>query len=195
VFRGLAGIALTATVASAAFVASARAVAREEPVARGCGSSVYGALGSDWMTSSILVGPVAFVGARAYSSSTYSFASVGGGRYRGSKLLVVVRTGWMARVVVPAAQHRDVSLQYAPEEFNKPVVPADGDHEVTFTACPPGRPSLGPRNARWTQFNGAIVVAGRRCVTLDVSAAKQGHVLPSRSLRARLSFGAGACPA
>jgi hypothetical protein len=170
-----------------------RALARQEPVLRDCRSSVYGDLGSDWIRSSILVGPLAFVRAHGYSTSTYSFASVGGGRYRGSKLLAVVRTGWVVRLVVPTAEGRKVALQYAPVDFNKAVVPAQSEHEVTFTACPPGRPFLGPTTARWTQFNGAIVVAGRRCVTLAVYAAKQGHLLPSRPRHPRLSFGAGAC--
>jgi hypothetical protein len=170
-----------------------RALARESPVVRDCNSSVYGDLGSDWMASSIVAGSLAFVRARFYSSSAHSFASVGGGRYRGSKMLVAVRTGWVTRVVVPMAERRKIALQYAPADFNKPVVPAHSDHDVTFTACPPGRPFLGPKTARWTQFNGAIVVAGRRCVTLAVYAAKQGHPLPRRGLRARLSFGAGAC--
>ena len=166
----------------------------DEDVVRDCGSSVYGDLGRDWTTSSIVVGPLAFVGARRLSSSPYSFRSVGAGRYRGTKLLSVVRTGWVARVVVPPAQRHGVALQYGRIDLNEPVVPAEGEHEVTFTACPPGRPSLGPPGQRWTQFNGAIVVAGRRCVTLAVYAAKQGHPLPSITLHARLSLGAGACP-
>jgi hypothetical protein len=169
--------------------------AGETPVLRDCGSSVYGDLGAGWLPSSVVAGPLAFVRARTYATSTYSFRSVGAGRYRGSKLLVVVRTGWVARVVVPSAQRRKVALQYAREDFNKAVVPAESEHDVTFAACPPGRPSLGPASARWTQFNGAIVVAGRRCVTLVVYAAKQGHPLPARPLRARLSFGAGSCQA
>src|SRR3712207_8331004 len=44
---------------------------------RSCGSSVYGDLGRDWMGSSVVVGPLAFVGARRLASSSYSFPSVG----------------------------------------------------------------------------------------------------------------------
>ena len=169
------------------------AEAGEGPVVRDCGSSVYGDLGGDWVPSSIFAGPLAFVRARAYATSPSSFRGVGGGRYRGSKLLVLVQAGWVARVVVPAVQRRNIALQYAPEDFNRLVVPLEGKHEVTFAACPLHRPSVGPASARWTQFNGAIVVAGRRCATLAVYAAKQGHTLPARPLRARLSFGAGTC--
>jgi hypothetical protein len=174
---------------------AARVGAGEAPVLRECTSSVYGDLGRDWLPPSVVAGPLAFVRARAYASSTYSFRGVGVGRYRGSKLLVVVRTGWVARVVVPSAQRRKVALQYAPEDFNKAVVPAESEHDVTFTACPPHRPFVGPASARWTQFNGAIVVAERRCVTLTVYAAKQGHPLAVRPQSARLSFGAGNCRA
>ena len=185
--------ALALAVAAVDTGSALHAAGLEEPVTRECGSSVYGDVGGDWMRSSIVVGPLAFVRARSYASSTSRFSTVGGGRYRGSKMLALVRTGWVARVVVPAAERRVVALQYAREHFNRAVVPADGEHEVTFKACPPGRPLLGPSTARWTQFNGAIVIAGRRCVTLAVFAAKQGHPLPAKPLRARLSFGAGAC--
>ena len=174
---------------------AARAGAGDAPVVRACGSSVYGDLGRDWLPASVVAGPLAFVRARALATSTYSFRGIGGGRYRGIKQLVVVRTGWVARVVVPSTRRRTVALQYAPEDFNKAVVPAESEHDVAFAACPPHRPFLGPASARWTQFNGAIVVAGRRCVTLAVYAAKQGHPLPVRPLIARLSFGAGNCRA
>jgi hypothetical protein len=190
---GASALALLVAVVAVGSASALRAEAPEETVTRDCGTSVYGDLGRDWLPSSIVVGPLAFVGARRYSSSTSSFAGVGGGRYRGSKLLALVRTGWVARVVVPAAERRLVALQYTPADFNKAVVPAQGKHDVTFTACPPGRPLLGPATARWTQFNGAVVVAGRRCVTLAVYSATQGHRLPTRELRTRLSFGAGAC--
>ena len=173
--------------------AGAALAAGTEPVSRGCNTSVYGDLGDGWLPSSVVAGPLVFVRGRVYARSTSRFRSVSSGRYRGSKLLVVVRTGWVARVVVPPAQRAKVALQYAPEDFNKAVVPAESEHDVTFTACPPRRPFLGPASARYTQFNGAIVVAGRRCVTLEVYAAKQGHPLPAAPTRARLSFGAGRC--
>ena len=189
------GVAIAVVAADSALSMPAVAGQEAEPVVRECGSSVYGKLGSErsWLSASVVAGPLVFFRVRAYASSTSKFASVGGGRYRGSKLLVLVRTGWVARVVVPAAQRRKVALQYGPEDANKAVVPAESEHDVTFEACPPGRPFLGPKSARWTQFNGAIVVAGRRCVTLAVYAAKQGHPLPKRAVFPRLSFGAGPC--
>ena len=180
-------------VAGAAEAGSGAPAAGTDPVRRECGSSVWGEPGSDWPASSVIAGPLMFVNARLLKDSTYRFGSVGGGRYKAMKQLVVVRTGWVARVVVPSAQRTRVALQYAPEHFNTAVVPAQSEHDVTFAACPPGRPSLGPSSQRETQFNGGIVVAGRRCVMLAVYAAKQGHPLPSRPVYARISFGAGKC--
>jgi len=184
-------LAVVAAVAAAA-PALVEGAPGQEPVTRDCGASVYGDLGSDWMPASVVAGPLAFVRARFYASSQSSFLGEGG-RYRPSKLLVVVRTGWVARVVVPAAQRGRVALRYEPATFNDAVAPSLGAHDVTFTACPPGRPFLGPTTARRTQFNGAVTVAGRRCVTLFVYAAKQGHPLPERARATRLSFGAGVC--
>ena len=84
----MAGLVLAAVTAE-----SAVSLARQEaPVARNCSSSVYGDLESDWLKSSIVAGPLAFAYAREYSSSRQSFASVGGGRYRPTKLLALVRT-------------------------------------------------------------------------------------------------------
>jgi hypothetical protein len=172
---------------------SAALAGGSDPVDRECNTSVYGALGNDWLPASVVTGPLAFVRAKDYAKSPSRFGTVGGGRYRASKLLVLVQTGWVARVVVPAGQRAKVALQYAPEDFNKAVVPVDSEHDVTFTACPRRRPFIGPASARYTQFNGGIVVAGRRCVTLAVYPTKQGHPLPSAPLRARLSFGVGSC--
>jgi hypothetical protein len=176
-----------------AVACAATAQAAEEPVTRDCATSVYGELG-DWQRDSVVLGPLGFVRARGYASAFVPLPA-GGGRYRGSKLLVVVRTGWVVRLVVPVAQRRKVALQYDSADFNKAVVPAEGEHDVTFEACRPGRPLVGPATSRWTQFNGAIVLARRRCVRLDVYAAKRGRSLPSEPQRVRLSFGAGACRA
>src|SRR5215210_2915879 len=144
-------------------------------VTRACNSSVYGGIGSSWPERSIVVGAIGFVGARSYASADSAFSEIGGGRYRGNKVLVVVRAGWRVRVVVSDDERAGVALLYDRRTFNNPVVPALGDHAVTFVACLLGRPSVGPKNARWTQFNGAIAVDGRRCVTLEVYAAKRGH--------------------
>ena len=167
----------------------ARGGGSAEPVQRGCGSSVYGALGA-WVADSVVAGPVGFVRARRYvDSRSTSFNPLPDGRYRGLKLLAVVKTGWRARIVVPARQQPFVALAHHPSTFGKPVIPQEGVHDETLTACPPGRPLLGPISQAWTQFNGEITVAGRRCVLLHVYAAKQGKPLPNRPILARLPFG------
>lgn len=198
--RVRAGVISAVLLVTAGFAAEATGpafskgvVAHQVPVSRDCRSTVYGGLGDTWLARSVVVGPIVFVGADAGASPEHSFASVGGGRYRGSKLLVVVRTGWAVRVLVPDAEALKVALQYAPADFNKSVVPDQGERDVTFTACPPGRQSVGPTSAKWTQFNGGVVVAGARCVTLDVYAAKQGHPLPTQPVSAHLPFGT-TCP-
>ena len=186
------GLLLVVPVASARLV-GATAAASAEPVLRDCGSSAYGTLGS-WQPESAVVGPLGFVRSKAYarSRSTY-FNTVGEGRYRGLKFLTVVRTGWKARIVVSARQRANVALVHERTSFNTPVVPSDGVHDVTLAACAPGRPLLGPRSQAWTQFNGEIVVAGKRCVVLNVYTAKQGEPLPSGPIQVRLPFGAS-CP-
>lgn len=85
------GFAVATVAVDAAFAMSA--VRHDQPVERDCRSSVYGDLGSDWLSSSVVAGPLAFVRARAYAESTASFAGLAGGRYRGTKLLAAVRTG------------------------------------------------------------------------------------------------------
>ena len=186
-------LALAPLAIPAASASQERSGGSAEPVQRDCRSSVYGALGA-WMADSVVSGPLGFVRARRYaeSRSTY-FRPLPDGRYRGLKLLAVVKTGWQARIVVPAPQQRFVALAHHPSTFGKPVVPADGVHDETLIACPPGRPLLGPTEQAWTQFNGEIVVAGRRCVLLHVYASKHGKPWPSRPRLAFLPLGA-ACP-
>ena len=188
--RGGLGLAV---VAVAAVTTTSAPAADDDSIERGCRTSVYGELGA-WQERSVVQGPLGLVGARAFAAR-FAPLPAGGGRYRGSKLLVLVRTGWIVRLVVPGPERHRVALQYDPADFNEPVAPVGGDHEVNFAACPPGRPFLGPARERWTQFNGAIVVANRRCARLHVYAARQGRPLPARPKLLLLPFGRRACRA
>jgi hypothetical protein len=181
-----ASLAALALVAVGVVATAAPAKDVSDPVERGCRFSVYGGLG-DWQQRSVAVGPIGFVGAPFYAEG-FTPDDVGGGRFRPSKLLVVLKTGWVARVSVPAAQRATLALAYDVRTFNNPVAPVDGDHVVNFRACAPGKPFVGPRTQRWTQFNGAIVVAEPQCVTLNLAAAKQGHPLRGYK-RVRFGFG------
>lgn len=188
---GALGVAVVAAACAASAVARTTPL---QPAVRDCKTSAYGQLAADWMTRSVVSGPIGFIPARGYADAAPdAFASVDQGRYRGTKLLVVVRTGWVTRLVVPTGQREAVALQYVPRDFNKVIVPADGRHDIALRACLPGRPRVGPRTARWTQFTGAIVVAGPRCVTLELFAAKAGRTLPIEPQFVSLSFGAGEC--
>jgi hypothetical protein len=115
------------------------------------------------------------------------------GHYYPQKLLVLVRAGSTVTVSVPAAEGR-FALLYGRSHWHIPYTRgyrlADGERRVTFHACAPSTPSFVPGKHRpvgkWTEFNGSVIVAGARCVTLDVRSER-------RRWRARLSFGAGRC--
>ncbi len=77
---------------------------------RDCEESVSGDLGRDWRSHTILVGPVGFV-ARFYRDAPRAdFAPVRPGRYRGQKVLLLVRRGTI--VDTPRA-----SLMYDPSKW------------------------------------------------------------------------------
>ena len=82
-------------------------------------------------------------------------------------------------------------LLYKPADWNdrNAYRIEDGESAVTFKACEKGEtaPVGGPLNAM-TQFNGAFVVAGVRCVPLEVLVRGQEGTSP-----VTLSFGAGRC--
>lgn len=62
------------------------------------------------------------------------------GRYQGLKLLVLVRPGTVATVVVPQSERRDVALLYNPADWNdrNEYRIEDGQSAVTFEACKKG---------------------------------------------------------
>ena len=143
----------------------------------------------------IRAGPFALI-ARYYATEPRStFRSVRGrsDRYYPQKLLVVVRAGLTVTVSVPRAERR-FALLYDRSAWDIPYSRgyrlADGERRVTFHACRARTPSFVPGKHRpvgkWTEFNGSVIVAGARCVTLEVRARR-------RPWRPRLSFGAGRC--
>lgn len=162
---------------------------------RTCETSVYGTLDAPaWQKHSITAGPLSFYYADQYAPIAGSdFDPVPGkpGYYWGQKLLVLVRRGAVATVVVPESERRHAALLYNPARWNdrNQYRIEEGETAVTFKACRKGEkpPAGGPLNAM-TQFNGGFVVAGVRCVPLEVFARGEGRALP-----VRLSFGAGRC--
>ena len=162
---------------------------------RTCEMSVYGTLDDPaWRTHSVVAGPLVFYSADQYAEQPASlFAPLPGndGYYAGQKLLVLVRRGAVATVIVPESQRRYAALLYNPAAWNdrNAYRIEDGESAVTFKACKKGEtaPVGGPLNAM-TQFNGAFVVAGVRCVPLEVLVRGQEGTSP-----VTLSFGASRC--
>lgn len=174
---------------------TAASAAPQSAFVRTCEMSVYGMLdASAWKKHSTKAGPLSFYYADQYAQMARSeLAPVSGkkGYYRGQKLLVLVRPGAVVTVVLPESERRYAALIYNPNKWNdrNAYRIEDGQRAVTFKACEKGEtPSDGgPVNAM-TQFNGGFVVAGARCVPIEVFLPGQG-----RSIRTTLSFGRGRC--
>jgi hypothetical protein len=162
---------------------------------RTCEMSVYGTLDAPaWKKHSIVAGPLAFYYADQFEEQPASaFAPIAGqsGYYPGQKLLILVRRDADATVVVPESERRYAGLLYNPADWNdrNAYRIEDGETAVRFKACKKGEraPVGGPLNAM-TQFNGGVVVAGVRCVPLEVLVRGQEGTTP-----VTLSFGAGRC--
>jgi hypothetical protein len=104
------------------------------------------------------------------------------GRAMPLKVLVVVDPNAAPTVTIAARSSSYAALGYNEIRHNGTGVPlADGTQSVRFKACRPDR-AREPWN-RGTQFAGYFLVAGKRCVHIEV--ATQGTVL-----RRKLSFGA-----
>jgi hypothetical protein len=157
--------------------------------------SVHGTLDDPtWRKHSVFAGPLVFYSADQYAEQPAStFAPIAGrsGVYPGQKLLVLVRRGAVATVVLPESERRYAGLLYNPAGWNdrNAYRVKDGETAVRFKACEKGEsaPVGGPLNAM-TQFNGGFVVAGVRCLSLQVLVRGQAGSIP-----VTLSFGAGRC--
>jgi hypothetical protein len=147
---------------------------------RSCATAVSGSLGafSTWSKSSRVVGGFALVWIR-------QAAQVAPSRFRtpqAVKILALVKSNEQVVLSVPRSERRHVSLIYDPNAFVGTYRVRDGEDSVRFQPCP------GPGS--WegaTQFNGGVIVAGARCVTLLVTP-DSGESTPMRS-----AFGKGAC--
>jgi hypothetical protein len=181
--------ATTAADSSAPGAPATPSVVDEAGYVRTCASRVIGDIGapSAWRSSSITIArSVLLDGIRGPSHA--SRAAFGGthGRYPAGKVLVVVKQGERVTMRVPTSERRVFSLLYDPgsmEGANNRYAISQGEHAVTFVACPGTSPSW----SRATQFNGGPIVAGARCVSLDVRVGDH----PWRTIR--VAFGRGAC--
>jgi hypothetical protein len=181
-------------VASAPAATTTAGAAPQRAFVRTCEMSVYGTLDAPaWGKHSIIAGPLVFYYADQYAEQPASlFAPVPAqnGHYAGQKLLVLVRRGAVATVAVSETERRHAALLYNPADWNNrnEYRIGDGESAVTFKACKKGEtaPVGGP--LAMTQFNGAFVVAGVRCLPLEVLVRGQEQTIP-----VTLSFGAGRC--
>jgi hypothetical protein len=110
--------------------------------------------------------------------------------YSGQKLLVLVRPGEVATVVVPDSARPYAALLYNPADWNdrNQYRIKDGESAVTFRACMKEATPVDGSLKAMTQFNGGLVVAGVRCLPLEVFVRGEGQTIP-----VTLSFGAGRC--
>jgi hypothetical protein len=161
---------------------------------RTCETSAYGKLDAPaWKEHSVFAGPLVLYYADQFAgqpASDFAPRPGGSGYYSGQKLLVLVRRGAVATVVVPEAERRNAGLLFDPAVWNdrNAYRVEDGDSAVRFKACKKGeRGPVGRPSNAMTQFNGGFVVAGARCLPLDVLVPGRGTV------RVSLSFGAGRC--
>jgi hypothetical protein len=144
------------------------------PGVRGCQSSVYGDLGSDWEQGSLRAGPIAFVGAAGGISADYV------ARARNVvKVLVVVDKGAVVTLRIVQADREGVALAYVHRPGHEARRVADGLPGMRFHACHPSdwRPH--------TQFNGTFIVDRPRCAHLEVHAEGRPEPIP-----VAISFGA-----
>ena len=161
---------------------------------RTCETSVYGKLdASGWKNHSVFAGPLVFYYADQFAgqpASDFAPFPAGSSYYAGQKLLVLLRRGAVATVLVPESKRRNAGLLFDPAEWNdrNTYRIEDADSAVRFKACKKGEKStVGAPPTAMTQFNGGFVVAGARCLPLEVRVPGRGTIPVS------LSFGAGPC--
>jgi hypothetical protein len=131
---------------------------------RGCDDSVYGQLATGWRKepSTLSVGPAAFPYIRQNRALPGRLlAPIGhSGRYRAGKDLLVLAKSARVTLAIPSFERRHVALLYGGEQRDRGAYAlSDGATSIELDACP-DRP---------TQFNGGFIVAGARCVAIDVS--------------------------
>jgi hypothetical protein len=173
---------------------TATSAAPRNTFVRTCKTSVFGTLDSSgWEQHSITGGKLVFYYVDQYEKQPASlFAPIPGrkGFYAGQKLLILVPRDEVATVVVPESERRHARLLYDPAVWNdrNAYRVEDGETAVRFEGCKKGETVVGaPLNAM-TQFNGSFVVAGARCLPLEVLVRGLDGQIP-----VTLSFGAGRC--
>lgn len=129
--------------------------------ARTCADAVRGSLGAEWRERSIVVGPVAFVGARGSTDRPFPSRRVTSNRHPTWKILLAVQSDAIVTLQIASSHRQSASLLYDPERFRKinSYRIDHGDHTARFEACPSTTSDQEP-----TQFNGSIILNGAQCL-------------------------------
>jgi hypothetical protein len=154
---------------------------------RDCESAVYGELDRGWRRESLVVGPLSFVYGKGYGRRSPDEFRGRNGKYFPTKVLVVVENGAEVTITIPRPARPHASLLYDEESFGTGgrFRVERGHDRVSFEACRKGE---SPFAIRETQFNGAFIVGGPRCVPLHIRTDDE-----ARTRRVVFSFGAGHC--
>jgi hypothetical protein len=187
-----------AVVGCLALTAGAERAAGERVPVRACETRVESGLFTRaelppfYRSRAVRAGPVVFIAGEYATRPATDFAPVPGrpGRYHAQKLLLLVRAGTVATVSVARRDRDAFSLLYDRRKWSRPYRLGyrigEGDTATTFQACRAAEPrfSGGGTVGAWTEFNGGVLVAGARCVAIDV------RVVASRlPIRRYLAFG------
>lgn len=128
--------------ASSASATTATTAPTQRAFVRMCEASVYGTLDDPtWRKHSVIGGPLIFYSADQYAEQPASlFAPIvsNDGYYSGQKVLVLIRRGAVATVVVPESERRHARLLYNPADWNdrNAYTAKDGETTVRFEGCP-----------------------------------------------------------
>ena len=143
---------------------------------------VPGKLPVRWKRRSVAIGPIYLYRVGQYRNESAQelgpLPGTNGQRYRGNKQLIFVTSRTAVTLAVAERDRHAVRLLYNEAPFNNGFALSDGTPTVTFGGC--GVPI--------TQWSGAFVVAGARCVAL-VARDQRGVVVGHR----RVPFGTRHC--
>jgi hypothetical protein len=154
--------ALLAVLAGVSAAGAAEAPQRPQGAPATCRHQSY----ADFPRSGgdLVVGPLALVGARRFSSAA-TIAEFGGQKYP-----AVVQAGHRVTVEIPRGIRR-TSLLYADDHLGGPAGERrvrDGHRVVTFRACDRARAGSRYRGRKATFWSGFVLTTVPRCLTLRV---------------------------
>ena len=156
--RGTKGASPTPTVSGTASVP----VRANGAFVRGCGTEVVGELGNHPERYALVLGPLMLIPLPGYANAPASQFRPRHGSERQQKVLAVVRS--TVRLAIAPSDRDHASLLYDPTKWDRRRIHiSDGEPVVEFVPCRPLEDRFG------TQFNGAFLVHGPRCVKLVAS--------------------------